>query len=94
MKRYRFGCSTRRAAFGVTLAFSLMLVGACSLSTAPDNKPTRAVIEIDGTSPNALTLVISTDFFEQLNTGTNPNSLRLPAHRDYSGGLMSATPLL
>ena len=70
MKRYRFGSSPKRATVAGALAFSLMVAGACSLSTAPDEKPTKAVIEIDGSSPNPLKLIISTDFYEQFNTST------------------------
>jgi hypothetical protein len=32
--------------------------------------PTSAVINIDGTTPNPLTLIVSTDFYEQVNLST------------------------
>lgn len=70
MTRFRFGFPSRRTAAAVTLTLSLVGAGACSLSTAPDTKPTEATILIEGTSPNALKLITSTNFYEQLNTGT------------------------
>lgn len=70
MTLYRFGFLSKRVATAAALALTLMVVGACSLSTSADNQPTSAVINITGTTPNPLKLIISTDFFEQLNTGT------------------------
>lgn len=46
-----------------------MAVG-CSLGSAPDERPTRAEIRVEGTSPNPLKLITSIDFFEQFNTTT------------------------
>ena len=69
MTRYRFGFPSRRTA-AAALACSLIVAGACSLGTSPDNKPTSAVINIEGTTPNPLKLILSTDFFEQLNTSS------------------------
>ena len=70
MTRYRFEFHFGRAATAAALAFALMTGGACSLTSSPDSKPTTAEITIEGTTPNPLKLITSTDFFEQLNTDT------------------------
>jgi hypothetical protein len=70
MTRYRFEFPLKRVATVAALASSLIVAGACSLGTTPGNQPTRAEITIDGTTPNPLKLIISTDFFEQLNTSS------------------------
>jgi len=69
MTRYRFEFLFRRAATAA-LTLSLMVAGACSLNTASGDMPTSAEINIEGSTPNPLQLIVSTDFFEQLNTGT------------------------
>lgn len=46
-------------------AFMIALVtGACSSGTSPEEKPTQARIQVEGTAPAPLRLVVSTDFFE------------------------------
>lgn len=47
---------------------------ACSNSTGPDVKPTRAEITVTGSSPVPLRLVVSTDFVETINTETGVRS--------------------
>jgi hypothetical protein len=69
MTRHWFEFGFRRTATAVALVSSLAVAGACSLSTTPD-PPTSAEIDVEGTSPNPLKLIVSQDFFEQLNTST------------------------
>ena len=70
MTRYRFGFFSARTAAAVATAVALVSTGACFLGTSPDNKPSSAVVDIQGSTPNPLLLVLSSDFVEQLNTGT------------------------
>ena len=70
MKRYRLGFTFRRAARGGSLLVLLGIAAGCSLGSGPDDKPTSARIRVEGTSPNALKLITSTQFYEQFNTGT------------------------
>jgi hypothetical protein len=70
MNRYRWESIVRRP-LGVTASCIMVAAAAgCSFSSGPDNKPSTAEIRIEGTSPNTLKLITSTDFYEQLNTGT------------------------
>lgn len=43
--------------------------GACSSGTSPDEKPTEARVQVTGTAPAQLRLVVSTDFFERIVDG-------------------------
>ncbi len=70
MMRSRFEFVVRRATVMVTFSFVLIMTGACSFNTAPDNKPASAKIAIEGTTPNPLTLILSSNFFEQINLST------------------------
>ena len=45
-------------------ALMIVLAGAACSSTSPQEKPTRADIEVTGTAPQPLRLVVSGDFFE------------------------------
>ena len=64
------GFRFRRAAMGAALLASSALAAGCDLSAAPDDKPTEALIRIEGSSPNPLKLITSTDFTEQFNTSS------------------------
>lgn len=55
---------------GVLAAAAALLAGACSSGTQPDEKPTQAVIRVEGTTPGALRLVVSTDFYERVHPTT------------------------
>ena len=70
MIRYPFALDWKGAATAATLTLSAVIAGACSFGTSPDNVPTSAVIDIQGSTPNPLELIVSTDFYEQLNTST------------------------
>lgn len=70
MTRYRFRFVFKRAATAAGLTLSLIVAGACSSNEGPDSKATRAEITIEGTTPNPLKLITSTDFYEQLNVDT------------------------
>ena len=64
--------SRRRLGFRrfAVLGFTVVLLAGCSLRTGPTDKPTTAEVRVEGTTPNELLLITSTDFFEQLNTAT------------------------
>ena len=54
----------------VTTAFMIVVgTAACSSGTSPDEKPTQARIEVEGTAPGPLELVVSTDFYEDVQDG-------------------------
>lgn len=59
----------RSIRIAVVAAAAVCMVG-CSNSTGPDVKPTRAEIAVSGNSTVPLRLVVSTDFFETINTAT------------------------
>lgn len=54
----------------VALALAVLGLGACSSDNEPDTKPTEAHIRVEGTAPGALELVVSTDFFEDVDDMT------------------------
>ena len=57
-------------AWRVPAVLAALLMGAgCSFTSGPDDKPTSARVRIEGTGP-ALQLIVSTDFFEQVNLDT------------------------
>ncbi|MDT8342132.1 MAG: hypothetical protein RQ751_11525 [Longimicrobiales bacterium] len=62
MKKERKGTSLVFGAAFVVLG----VTAACSTTTEPDEKPTRADIQVTGESTVPLRLVVSTDFFETL----------------------------
>lgn len=70
MKRYRWESIVRRPLRVTASGMFVAVVAGCSFSSGPDSKPSTAEIRIEGTSPNTLKLITSTDFYEQLNTGT------------------------
>lgn len=54
----------------VATAFMIVVgAAACSSGTSPDEKPTEARIEVEGTAPGPLELVVSTDFYEDVQDG-------------------------
>lgn len=50
----------------------LVAVGmtACGIGTSEDDKPTTARVEVTGSAPDDLKLIVSRNFFEQLNVNT------------------------
>ncbi len=52
----------------VVAAVATLTISGCSLSTGPGNMPTVAHIVVDGTAQGSLMLVVSTDFYEVLNS--------------------------
>jgi len=61
------GFLTRRGAALLALA---LVAGACDLTQGPDDKPTRAEIQVEGTAPNPLKLITSINFAETFDTRT------------------------
>lgn len=53
------------AAPGAGVVAAVLALTACSLGTEVGDKPETARVRVEGTSPHPLTLVISTDFYEQ-----------------------------
>lgn len=68
MKRTGLAFRSGRAAADAAMLAGSLLAGGCDFSAAPDDKPTEAVIRIEGLTPNPLKLITSTDFTEQYNT--------------------------
>ncbi len=47
-----------------------LVLAACSTGLDADDVPTTARVRVDGAAPDELTLVVSTNFFEQINLET------------------------
>jgi len=60
---------SNRAVRAASVLSALMMAAGCRLSSGPDNVPTSARVRVEGTGPD-LELIISTDFFEQVNLST------------------------
>lgn len=54
------------AARAVGAMLLIITVGACSSSTAPGNRPTEARIRVDGEAGAELRLIVSTNFYEDV----------------------------
>lgn len=77
MTRYGFllGRGSCRRRLGPILA-SVLVVG-CSLTGGPDDKPSEARVRVEGSSPHPLSLIVATNFYEQLNLETGARSVVL-----------------
>lgn len=67
MKGIGSGRGSGHASVGVALLLASVVGTGCDLTSGPGDKPTTAVIRVEGTSPNPLKLITSTDFTEQYN---------------------------
>lgn len=70
MKRPQFRSGLGRALGGTAVVAMVFVIGACDLTQGPKDLPTFAEISIEGTSPNPLKLITSTNFAETLDPTT------------------------
>ena len=65
---------SHRAVRATSVLSALLMAVGCRLSSGPDNVPTSARVRIEGTGPD-LELIVSTDFFEQVNLDTGERTV-------------------
>jgi len=56
---------------GALGVLACLAAAACSLTSGPDERPSSARVRVEGTTPHALKLIMSTEFHEQLNLTSN-----------------------
>lgn len=61
------------------LLVTALSAGACSIGTDIDDIPTSARVRVEGTAPDEMRLILSTDFLEQINLDTGERSVSLLA---------------
>jgi hypothetical protein len=63
------GRTGRARAAALLGAFAVAFVG-CDIGTSVDDIPTTARVRVEGTAPDTLKLIVSANFFEQINLTT------------------------
>jgi hypothetical protein len=67
----------KRGAWLVLLAVAVQAPLGCSLLTEGEERPTSALLRVDGSSPNPLLVITSINFVEQLNLNTGARTVLL-----------------